>query len=441
MDTRQEKDMSNSRDHPARLGEEEAFVIFDVIDKHGSPEEAQEMIKTKLHLPRYHRKTVTGVFNIGIELSRREQSALNVLTTQEVDEIAEKVGYGVSHSRVVELHRLYQLWKIDRREETEKRNIDAVLLTLEERQLKVWFLLRFKHWDEEKIAEKLRAPLRDIQYEIKEIEIKEQLERHKTKEESKMEQSQSMVNLPPWVNQAQREHLEGREQRDELGEGIGVVTYPGGIGIRQQLEFFKGCFPEIAPQSHTFGHPLDEIIMAQLHGHLRDEAFWSRAEDFREKAKKCDALLDAAHEKFTSAGEKLIRLSASGLARITSGWERQVVYQALGPPLGLKNLPRYLVDIIAKEGGSTLTYYELLYSGPDAADAEKAKQIHQQLVEDFKQTEEFSLLVGLMKDLQNLRPQILARIDQCLRGREYSYNYCPDCPADQARKMLTSKEE
>ena len=32
--------------------------------------------------------------------------------------------------------------------------------------------------------------------------------------------------------------------------------------------------------------------------------------------------------------------------------------------------------------------------------------------------------------------QIFARIDQCLRGREYSYNYCPDCPADQARKML-----
>jgi len=93
------------------------------------------------------------------------------------------------------------------------------------------------------------------------------------------------------------------------------------------------------------------------------------------------------------------------------------------------------VDVL-KEGGSQLTCYELLYSGPDAADAEKAKHKHQQLVEDFTQTEESNLMVSLMKNLRNLRQQILARIAQCLRGKEYSYNSCPDCPADQARKML-----
>lgn len=320
----------------------------------------------------------------------------------------------------------------------DEMDIDVMLSTLGSRQKKSWFLSKYMGWNREQIANKLGIVWFEAMHDIEKTEEELRRVKSETKEETKMEKNQPM--LPPWVNQAQWEHLEGREQRGDL-VGMEIITYPGGIGIRQQLELFKDCFPEIAPQSRTFGHPLDEIIMAQLHGHLRDEAFWSRAEDFREKAKKCDDLLDAAHAKFTSAGEKLVRLSASGLAKITSGWERQVVYQALGPPLGFKNLSRYLVDIIAKEGGSILTYYEQLYRGPDVGDAEKAKRIHQQLVEDFKQTEEFSLLVGLMKDLQNLRPQILARIDQCLRGREYSYNYCPDCPADQARKMLASKEE
>jgi len=312
-------------------------------------------------------------------------------------------------------------------------NVDAIaLIPGLERRHKTWILHEWLGLDEGEIAGILDIPPKDVQQDIE--ETGKEL-RSKTKEESKMAQNQSMLNLPPWVNQAQREHLEGREQRDELGEGISVATYPGGIGIRQQLELLKSCFPEVDPRDRSFYRPLDEITAAQLRGHLPDEAFWSRAEDFWEKAKECDALVDAAYAKLTSVGEKLVRLSASGLARITSGWERQVVYQALGPPLGFKNLPRYLVDI-SKEGGSTLTCYELLYSGPDAADAEKAKQIHQQLAEDFKQTEEFSLLIGLMKDRQNLRPQILTRIDQCLRGKEYSYNYCPDCPADQARKML-----
>lgn len=339
----------------------------------------------------------------------------------------------IPSSRVVELYRLYLLWKAYRHKEIV--NIDLVLSTLRERRLKVWFLL-LQHWDEEEIVEKLGVSFKNVQYDKKEAE-KELVS--KTKEETKMEQSQSMVNLPPWVNQAQWEHLEGREQRDDLG-GMEIIAYPGGIGICQQLELFKGCFPEIDPRNRSFGQPLDEIIMAQLHGHLRDEAFWSRAEDFWEKAKKCDALLDAAYERFTSAGEELVLLSSPDLTKITSEWARQVVYQAFGPRLGFKNLPRYLVDI-SKEGGSTLTCYGLLYSGPDAADAAKAKQKHQQLVENFTQTEEFNLMVSLMKDLHNLRQQILTRIDQCLRGREYSYNYCPDCPADQARKMLASKGE
>ncbi len=319
-------------------------------------------------------------------------------------------------------------------------NLDAILLAPElNGQQKIWVLLKWPSLglDKGEIAKRVRTSLVDIQHDIE--ETGKQLI-NKTKEETRMKQNQSMVRLPPWVNQAQWEHLEGREQRDDLG-GMGIITYPGGIGIRQQLELFGGYFPEVDPRDRSFYRPLDEIIMAQLHGHLPDEAFWSRAEDFWEKAKECGALLDAAYAKFTSAGEELVRSSASGLARITSGWERQAVYQALGPPLGSKNLPQYLVDISKEHGGSTLTCYEQLYSGPDAADAEKAKQIHQQLVEDFKQTEEFGQLVGLMKDLQNLRPQILTRVDQCLRGREYSYNYCSDCPADQARKMLASKEE
>lgn len=105
-------EMSKSEDHPSRLTEKETFVIFDTIKKHGKPQEAREAIRKQLQpvqLP--HRKTVTAVFNVGVELFNRGPNARNVLTTQEADDIAEKACYGVSRTRVVELHRLYQLWR------------------------------------------------------------------------------------------------------------------------------------------------------------------------------------------------------------------------------------------------------------------------------------------------------------------------------------------
>lgn len=322
----------------------------------------------------------------------------------------------------------------------EEMDVDAILSTLRPRWRQSFFLSKWMGWNKEQIANKLGVPWFEVMHDIEKAE--ERLE-SETKEETKVEQNQS-IRLPYWVDRAQWEHLEGREvtQWTEGREIItGVVTYPGGISIRQQLEFFKGWFPEIDPRSQPFCRlPDDENVMAQLLGHLPDKAFWSQVEDFGEKAKKCDTLLDAAYEKFTLAGEELVLLSPPDLARITSEWARQVVYQALGPQLGFENLPQYLVDVL-REGGSLLTCYDLLYSGPDAADAAKAKQKHRELVEDFTQAEEFNLIVSLMKDLQNLRQQIIARIDQCLRKKEYSFNYCPDCPADQARKMLTSKGE
>ena len=117
--------MSNSEDYPSRLDEEEIFAIFNVINERGEPEEAQELIHKSLHLPRRHRKTITAVFNVGKEFFRRDPNAPNVLTTQEADKIAEKAAYGVSRPRVVELHRLYQLWKTRRREETKTEELGA----------------------------------------------------------------------------------------------------------------------------------------------------------------------------------------------------------------------------------------------------------------------------------------------------------------------------
>jgi len=256
-----------------------------------------------------------------------------------------------------------------------------------------------------------------------------------------MEQSQSMVNLPPWVNQAQREHLEGREQRDELGGGIDIITYPGGIGIRQQLGLFQGCFSDINPRNRSFWHLLDEDVMTQLRGHLPDKAFWSQVKDFSEKAGQCEALLDVAYGRFTSVGEELAPLelspSPTSGAYVTAVWARAAAFRALGPPLGFKHLPSYDPRVSPDApSNSWLSCDGLIYMGPDLAAAE---QRHRQVVDNFSGTEEFSLLVSMMKELRDLRQQIIARIGECLRRREYSFNYCPDCPAEQARKMLTSK--
>lgn len=115
--------MSKFEIHPSKLTNEEIFAIFDVIDQHGDAQEAQEEIRRKLHLRPPHRTTVMAVFRVGVELFRRNP---NVLTDQEVDQIVEKAGYGISPSRVVELHRLYQLWKIDRRKETEELTLKDI---------------------------------------------------------------------------------------------------------------------------------------------------------------------------------------------------------------------------------------------------------------------------------------------------------------------------
>jgi len=121
-----------SQGYLSRLDEEEIFAIFDVIEKGGSPQEAGEVIHEKLYLPKRHRKTVTAVFNVGIELSRRDPNAPDVLSTKEADEIAEKAGYGVSRSRVVELHRLYRLWVTHRSERAKKDVTDVATKRFEE---------------------------------------------------------------------------------------------------------------------------------------------------------------------------------------------------------------------------------------------------------------------------------------------------------------------
>ncbi len=103
-------DITEHDGHP-RLNEEEIFAIFDVIDRRGSVKEAQEAIPKKLHFRSRHRKTITAVFNVGTEFFKRDPNAPEVLATEEVEEIAQAAGYGVSCSRVVQLHRLYKLWK------------------------------------------------------------------------------------------------------------------------------------------------------------------------------------------------------------------------------------------------------------------------------------------------------------------------------------------
>jgi len=118
--------MNEYEGRPSRLTDQEIFVIFDVIHRRGNLEEAGEEIHRKVYSKRSHRTTVAAVFNVGRELFKRGSNAPDVLTDQEVDEIIEKAGYGVSPSRVVGLHRLYQLWKIRRREETEELGSDAI---------------------------------------------------------------------------------------------------------------------------------------------------------------------------------------------------------------------------------------------------------------------------------------------------------------------------
>jgi len=408
--------MNKSEDHPSRLSEKEIFIVFDVIDNRGTtPREAQEDISRRLYIRPPHRTTITPVFRVGLELFREDPT---VLTNQGISEIIKKVGYGIPSSRVVELHRLYQLWKIRRRKETEELDLDAIVSTPRlERRHKAWILHTWFSLDEEEIAKKLSISSESVWHDIE--ETRKELA-SKTKEDAN-----KMKHLPPWVNQAQQDHLDG---------------------IRQLLERFQDCFLDINPSNRRLWAPLSdhETVMIQLHGHLRDEAFWSQVKDFSEKARECESLLDSAYERFTSAGKKLAplepltgwpsekRCGSPPDAYITSGWARQVVVLALSPELGLKRQQYHHGKL--KDGDCLLiSYDEYLYIGPDGVAAE---QKHQQLVEQFRASDGFKQIVNLMKELRDLRQQVVARMDQCLRKREYSFNYCSDCPADQAHKML-----
>lgn len=260
--------------------------------------------------------------------------------------------------------------------------------------------------------------------------------------EARSDQTAQLRDLPTWVSQAQREHLEREERHDELGLRIGKSAYPAGGGVRQKLEFFRSSFPDIDPRHESFWHPLDEDMMAQLHGHLPDEAFWEEvegSEGFAEKAKRCKALMDASRESFTLAGEELAPLQSPSEplpdTYITLGWARRVLARSLDPQLGFQVPGKYYCQDLP-DGRVMLYDMEPLYLGRAHKKAEKK---HRELAECFAQSERFEEILTLMKQLRDLRQQILARIDKCLRKGEYVLSYCPDCPAEQARESLISE--
>ena len=259
--------------------------------------------------------------------------------------------------------------------------------------------------------------------------------------ETKAGQDELMLRLPPWVSQAQQQHIEGEERQDELGIRIGEITRCV-AGIRQKLESFRDCFADIDPVHERFWIPLDKETMTQLHGHLPNEAFWEKvegSEGFIEKAKKCRALMDAARESFTLAGEELAPLQSPSEPLphkyITLGWARRVLGRTLDPQLGFQVPGKYYYHDLP-DGRVMLYDMESLYIGRAHKKAEKR---HRELVECFAQSKQFEEILTLMKQLRELRQQILARIDECLRKGEYVLNYCPDCPAEQARKLLVSE--
>ena len=432
-DSKLGRNVSKSEDYPSGLttNEKEIFIVFDVIDNRGgTPRKAREEISRRLQIRPPHRTTIVPVFKVGLELFRKDPS---VLTNEEIIDIIEKVGYGIPSSRVVDVHRLYQLWKIHRlgqeplpvrsipvyRKETEGLDSDAIVLTPRlKRRHKVWVLRNWLSLDEGEIAEKLGISPESVQHDIEETE----------KELASKTKETKMEHLPPWVNQAQQDHLGG---------------------IRQLLERFQDCFLDINPSNRRLWAPLSdhETVMMQLRGHLRDEAFWSQVKDFSEKARECEDLLDSAYERFTSAGKELAplepptgwpsgkRYSPPPDVYITSGWARQVVVLALGPELELKMHEEYYHGKL--KDGCLLINDEYLYIGPNGL---VAKQKHRRLVKQFRVSDGFNQIVNLMKELRDLRPRIIVRIKQCLHDRECVLYYCPSCPAAQARKMLKGND-
>lgn len=236
----------------------------------------------------------------------------------------------------------------------------------------------------------------------------------------------------PWVQEAQRVHLFGVEERAEWG-GLNTVTYKE-VGVRQHLEFLKGCFRDIDPKLQSFWDPLvdHDTVMTELHGHLPDETFWSQVKDFIEKSKQCEALLGAAYGRFTSAGEQLAPLEPirgpTPPSYITSVWSRQAAVLALGPALGIEYQPPY--DHMER-GDWLLICEQIIYRGPNNMEAERR---HRELVENFRETQEFDRIVELMKELRDLRQQIMERVNQCLQNKEYVLSYCPFCPIEQAHR-------
>lgn len=356
---------------------------------------------------------------------------LELVPAEEVDERLLEKMMGITGDNILRRYRRDYLEVVEG-----YRNVDEILPTLgPERWRKTWYLYKVLDWDEERIANKLRNTIESVRHDKKKFE--EELVRSKTKEETKVKRNQFMLNLPFWVNQAQLEHLKEEKQQDER-PGIDIITYPGGFGIRQQLESFRGHFRDINPQYRPFWHPLDEVVLTQLQGHLPDKAFWSTVKDFSKKDGECCPLLDTAYERFISGGEELEplqpRRGPTPSTYTTSRWGDTLIVCAF---LGIKGelySPHTLTD------GNFLLDYDghPIYCGPDPVAAE---QKHRQLAEDFRQTDEFNAIVSLMEELRDLRQQIIARIDECLRKSEYYLYHCPDCPAEQYRKMLASKGE
>lgn len=93
-----------------RLSEEEIFAIFDVVERRGDISEAQDVIEKKLHLAKRDRTTIATVHRAAIQFFNIDIDGTKTLTTKEVEDIAVQAGYGISRSRVVDLHRLYRLW-------------------------------------------------------------------------------------------------------------------------------------------------------------------------------------------------------------------------------------------------------------------------------------------------------------------------------------------
>jgi hypothetical protein len=105
-----------------QVEEKEIFVIFDVVGKRGTPNEAREAIISRLHLKPPHRTTVTAAFGVAEQFFRRDPEQL---TTEEAEDIVETVGYNISVARVVNLHRIYRLWKAsgEQKQEGEKARL------------------------------------------------------------------------------------------------------------------------------------------------------------------------------------------------------------------------------------------------------------------------------------------------------------------------------